>query len=369
MSNVERTDFPILFKKKNDKLRIWQTWVEGATIYVRYGEDKGKLQTTKDTILSGKNLGKSNETTAEQQAFLEAQSKWNAKLEKEGYCQQENLNKEQTLIVPMLAQDFNDFPHKLTFPCYGQPKLDGARAIHQNGILHSKQRKPWVAVQYLADAINKLNLPYSTDGELYNHELKDDFETLVGSARKDEPLTFEQANLQYHIYDLVVANPQYDRTELLLALQPQIDALNLGHLIKIVETVELHNLAEVEKYLKDKLAQGYEGIMLRNKNGLYAQDHRSYDLLKYKLFIDKEFPIVDVEEGRAKLKGCVGAFILRLPNGDTFKAKLKATDAYLKELFENPVLWKNKMATVQYVRLTKYGVPKPAVAVAIRDYE
>jgi ATP-dependent DNA ligase len=34
------------------------------------------------------------------------------------------------------------------------------------------------------------------------------------------------------------------------------------------------------------VAQGYEGIMLRNKAGKYAVGHRSSDLQKFKKFLD-----------------------------------------------------------------------------------
>ena len=74
-----------LYKKTSTgKIQIWEIHVEGNTIITVFGQLGGKLQETKDVITSGKNTGKANATTPEQQAELEAEAQYQKKLKK-GY--------------------------------------------------------------------------------------------------------------------------------------------------------------------------------------------------------------------------------------------------------------------------------------------
>ena len=45
------------------------------------------------------------------------------------------------VIEPMLASGITDYS-KLTFPKYISPKLDGVRAIVNNGVVYSRSGKP-----------------------------------------------------------------------------------------------------------------------------------------------------------------------------------------------------------------------------------
>ena len=68
--------FPPLYKKSaaNGKVTIWKIWVEGSTIHTETGYVGQKMKSSKDTIKSGKNIGRSNETTKEEQANAEAKN-------------------------------------------------------------------------------------------------------------------------------------------------------------------------------------------------------------------------------------------------------------------------------------------------------
>lgn len=68
---------------KSGKTKQWTVHTEGPEIVVTSGYVDGKLQEHR-VLAVGKNIGKANETTPEQQALLEAQSKWNKKKD-EGY--------------------------------------------------------------------------------------------------------------------------------------------------------------------------------------------------------------------------------------------------------------------------------------------
>jgi len=103
------------------RTKEWSVHTEGADIYVTHGLVDGKKQ-QKVTTAKAKNVGRSNETTPEQQAELEAKSKWNKQKDK-SYC--EDPNNIQPLLNPMLAHPYEKYAHKVKFPCAVQPKLDG----------------------------------------------------------------------------------------------------------------------------------------------------------------------------------------------------------------------------------------------------
>lgn len=72
--NKNTKNFPTLYKKSSTgKIQQWNIAVLGSTIITTHGQFQGKLQTTEDTIKEGKNLGKANATTKEEQALAEAQ--------------------------------------------------------------------------------------------------------------------------------------------------------------------------------------------------------------------------------------------------------------------------------------------------------
>jgi ATP-dependent DNA ligase len=335
-------------------------------------------QTTEDTISEGKNIGKKNETTAVRQAELEAQAKWE-KQKKKGYVESLEAAQKGEVdeiieggIVPMLAQSFADHGHKIKYPCYAQPKLDGIRciAIVKDGkcTLWTRTRKPITSVPHIVEEIERVygKLDIILDGELYNHSLKKDFEKIVSMVRQEEPAEGCEI-VQYHIYDVVTDQTFGDRWENFLSRLPTPN--EPPKYCFMVSTGMIHSEDQVQTVFEASVKMGFEGLMLRNKDAKYV-NKRSYDLQKVKEFEDAEFDIVGVEEGRGKLAGKVGSFVCVMPNGKTFLAKMAGDTDRLREYFENPSLWQGKRLTVKYQGLTgKEGVPRFPVGVAIRDYE
>ena len=363
-------EYPVLYRKIKNKVRMWKIYVIDSTIHTEYGEVGGKIQHTEDLIQAGKNIGKKNETTKEQQAESEALSKWTHQIERGNYVQ--NIGEESSLISPMLAHSFDDYGHKVKFPCLVQPKLDGIRMLYQQSSLFSRKKKEIVSLPYIKEALkvifDKYGYSFSLDGEAYNHDLKNEFEQITGAVRKDDPLTYEEAKVQYHLYDIVHHDEQDFRNRQLVDLAHQIQVEGFSEILKVVPTIICRSLEDIEYWYNEFVEQGYEGLIIRNMDGLYEQDHRSFNLLKYKKFDEEDFDIIRVEEGRGKLKGHA-IFVCQAKNKKEFKAKLKGETAYLKELFENPKLWQGKKASVKFQGFSKYGVPRFPVAKSCRNYE
>jgi DNA ligase-1 len=115
------------------------------------------------------------------------------------------------------------------------------------------------------------------------------------------------------------------------------------------------------------LADGYEGCMARNMDSPYEQDKRSYNLQELKEFENDEFPVVDVKEGRGKMKGL--AIFTCVIGDDMFDVKMEGDLENLRQYIEHPELAVGKLLTVRYQGFTVYGKPRFPVGKCIRDYE
>jgi DNA ligase 1 len=370
---------PTLYKKTSTGAdQYWTIGTEGNVIVTRWGQVGGAEQETRDLIKTGKNIGKKNETTAEFQASLEAQSQWEKKLKK-GYVKDLNDAREGKVdaiieggISPMLAHRFDEQGHKIKFPALAQPKFDGHRciAVVKDGkaTLWSRTRKPITGVPHIIADIEAMVAQRGVrevilDGELYNHDYKDNFEDLTSFIRQVDPKPGHEV-VQYHVYDIAHATfHQGARLGEVLAL------FNGGHkfgALRRVETIQVDNEDELMLAFEKFLEQGYEGLMVRNALGAYV-NKRSYDLQKVKEFADAEFKVVGVEEGRGKLAGHA-IFVCVTGDGTEFRTKMKGETSALKKYFDNPELAVGKMLTVKYQGFTnKAGVPRFPVALRFRE--
>ena len=370
--------FPKLFKKTATGAdQEWEISVEDNTIVTRWGQVGGAIQETKDIIASGKNIGKKNGTTPEQQAYLEAKSQWEKKLKK-GYVQSledARVGKTDKLIEggisPMLAHRYDEQGHKIKFPAFAQPKFDGHRciAVIDNGkaSLWTRTRKPITGLPHIIQDLNEFSAKKNLgslilDGELYHHDYRNNFEHLTSFIRNEEPKPGYDV-VQYHVYDL--ANTELAQFERLTIID-EIKTAGLSSLIP-VETIMVADEDETMLAFHRFLAQGYEGLMIRNTAGMY-RNRRSYDLQKVKEFMDEEFTVIGVEEGRGKLAGHAIFVCVTTDPPREFRAKMKGETEALKVYFENPNLAIGKKLTVQFQGWTnKAGVPRFPVALRFRD--
>lgn len=361
---------PLFKKTSTGALQTWEIWTEDNVIVTRWGQVNGAMQEGRDTIQKGKNQGKKNATTAAEQASLEAQSQWEKKLKK-GYVQDPSAAQagERDAVItggvdPMLAHTFAKQGHKLKYPCYYQPKIDGHRciAVVSGGkcTLWTRTRKPITGLPHLVAAIEALGIGEITfDGELYNHDYRAKFEELTSFIRSPDGKPGSEV-VQYHIYDLA------DHGDLEFYLRTKCLAdFGLKEPLVMVQTEPAENEEDLMLAFERYLKAGYEGAMARNSAGPYV-GKRSYDLLKIKEFQDSEFTVTGVEEGRGKLAGHA-IFVCSSPGG-TFKAKLMGDTSALKGYFDNPETAIGRQLTVKYQGLTgKNGVPRFPVAVRFRD--
>ena len=317
MNNITTLD--ALYKRDSKgKLRIWEIqWGysdDSAGTRTISGLVDGKKVTSGWNLSEAKNVGRSNATTVVTQAESEAKSQWDIKAEKE-YFNDVLLVDTYDKFKPMLAHDYTKTKVPVT-QGWVQPKLDGIRCIVNKNGMWTRSGKAINSCPHIWESLQgfmEQNPHYILDGELYNHELKNDFNKIISLVRKvkstPEDMKEAEGLVQYHVYDM------FDN--------------------------------------------GYEGQMVR-QNVPY-ENKRSKSLLKRKEFITEEYDVVSVEEGQGNWAGYAKRFVLKLPNGNEFGAGVRGNQAQLEELWNSDT--KPTWATLRYFEMTPDGVPRFPVVI------
>lgn len=345
-------------------------------IIVTHGQVDGAKQTTYDEVTEGKNQGKKNETSALGQAIAEATSKWE-KQKKKGYVESiEDAEAGEVDggvieggVLPMLAKPYKDHADKIKLPCYAQPKLDGMRciAVIKNGkvSLWTRTRKAITSVPHIVKGLEErfVGKTITLDGELYNHDFHNDFNAIMKLARPSKPVPGHE-KLQYHVYDIINNDTQDNR-----ALQ--LTALPLGGPMSPLVYVPTHLMNsedELTAFFEICRKEGYEGIIVRNREAKYEVGKRSYNLQKVKDFEDDEFEITGVKEGRGAMAGRA-IFECKTKDGQEFDCKMDGPLDELVKYLHDEKLWKGKKLTVRFQNYTPDGKPRCCVGKGVRDYE
>ena len=384
--------FPRLYgEASTGKRKVWSVRVfeqDGSgVIETIHGYEDGKLQTNQRTVSTGKNIGKKNETTPLQQAISESNSMWVKKRES-GYADETTtVDADGTPVdtsnavnganadavmggkginpsvpSPMLAHDYSKRGKDIVFPCYIQPKLDGTRCVAFEGKLFSRNRKSYPHLEHIVKELSKLHPKIILDGELYSTELT--FQEIVGMVKREtlkEGDAEKQLKIKFHVYDTIHDAPFEDRL------------LNLQHIFKknkfkylVLVKTDTCSKDEIQEKHAAYVADGFEGLMLRNKLGKYS-NNRSVHLQKYKEFEDNDYIITGYVEGQGLESGCV--IWICETSGKTFHVRPRGSREDRQQLFRDGELYVGKKLTVRFQELTSDSIPRFPVGIAIRDYE
>jgi len=259
---------------------------------------------------------------------------------------------------PMLCKVYDpDDAKSQNIKWLASKKLDGLRCsiYMKDGELHTASRGGQdydVAAYYiLTDAyIKKLltdNPNLVLDGELYCHGWN--LQKISGLGRL-ETLHKDHAKLRFHCYDIVdETKPFKERWGFLKSLE-----LPWNTLLTIVEHVEIKNDADIN-VLHDKwVAEGYEGLVLRDPDQPYKCGGRDRRMQKVKRFTDAEFKVIGFSEGRREED-----FVFKCitNDGKEFEAK-PIGDRELKKWYrEHMDELIGQKATVKYFNITPDGKP------------
>ena len=274
---------------------------------------------------------------------------------------------------PMLAYPVSKKEIDYSKPVFVQPKLDGVRCTIQYdaGVVTAWSRtgKEWKNIEHIKLNLYRFFDKYPNvilDGELYNHDFKDDFEQIISMVRKTKPTPEARLksaeNVQFHCYDIIDETMTFeDRYSFVF------NNLRDSYGVRTVETIQCHTEIAAKVFHQDNLDQGYEGSIVRT-NDVYKCG-RSWSLRKFKEFHDEEAMLIDWVEGKGKRKGTIGKFKAVDEDGVVFGMPVMDNFAYLQENFEYMKQWLGKTATFTYFEKTKAGSYRHPLFKCIRDYE
>ena len=344
-----------LFKKDSKgKIRFLGIDTEGSAVIQISGILGGK-QVRHVGQCEGKNIGRSNETTPEYQATLEANAKFVKKL-KEGYFTTQQEAVDQVVILPMLAKVFEKEERKVTYPCYAQPKLDGMRGLGDCN-LSTLTSRSGNKIETLGHITSKL--PYLgiiLDGELYAHGKT--FQENMRMIKKYRPGQTE--NVKYHVYDVVIDKPFSERYRVLSKL------CLINPDLELVPTNTINSKEELMAFHAYNISEGYEGTIVRHGDDGYKLNGRSSSLLKLKDFEDMALTLMDVIPSEKRPTHGKPIFFWEGAENNRLGAGISLSHAEAEDLLANKHLHIGKACELRFFEYSDTGVPRHPVMYGFR---
>ena len=345
-----------LYKKDSKgKIRMLDISTDGSTIVQVSGIIDGK-HVVNVSQCKAKNIGRSNATTPEEQADIEAEAKYVKKL-KEGYFLTIDEAQTEVVTLPMLAKVFGEEEKKVVYPCYAQPKLDGMRGLGdcKNATLTSRSGNKIETLDHITS-----QLPYigvTLDGELYAHG--ETFQENMRMIKKYRPGKTE--NVKYHVYDIVMDAPFKDRLNILKSL-----CLKHSEALEYVPTTVIESKEELIAFHAYNISEGYEGTIVRHGDDGYKLNGRSSSLLKLKDFHDLALPLMGVIPSESRPTHGKPYFYWEGARGhemgdNIMGSGISLSHAEAEDLLNNADEHINKVCELRFFDYTDTGVPRHAV--------
>lgn len=227
----------------------------------------------------------------------------------------------------MLCSQFEQkLVDKVQFPALVQTKMDGMRfnAIVRNGSVEYRSRNG-KEIQLLgnldADFIKLAgDIDCVFDGELLVKENGKILDRQTGNgilnkANKGTISAAEAAKVHATVWD-VIPFIQFSEGECGIAYGTRYESLcilmDTHQPVKVglVDSWEVENYEEAKTLFEGLLAQGQEGIILKDKRGIW-ENKRAKHQIKFKGELECDLEIVAVEEGTGKYAGKLGAVVCR----------------------------------------------------------
>jgi len=208
-----------------------------------------------------------------------------------------------------------------------EPKLDGVRVLmvvggglalpdqHSLVICYSRNGKVFDNFTHIEEQVRKnvgeLVAAAGRTKHMSSGILKQGF------ARRKENVAAEDS--VFHVFDIIPLadfrrghwNAQLSkRIALLEAMQPAFDKMPNMELLPYLQVdLDTHEgKSQIDRYAKDMVAAGFEGIMIKNLDAPYLCK-RSTDWMKWKPTITVDLEVIGLEEGTGRNKNRLGALV------------------------------------------------------------
>ena len=281
----------------------------------------------------------------------------------------------------MLAFKYQDYGHKLTYPLFVQPKLNGVRALFSCGVWQSRDEKLWKApvLKHLTDQLVGVCPPgWILDGELYVHGWSLQQINSAIAINRNEP-SEKTKEVEYHIFDVIsTASPEKpfsERSKNLSTIREVAQFRGSSNSIRVVDTTRCDSIEEAEQLYGYYRRERYEGLIYRSSEASYGflenctnQENRWRCLLKRKDWLDDEFEITGFNTTEGE-KGNEGFQLwCKAKNGKRFAIGSGLSDAERRHYKASPDQLIGKLARVKYEMLSDEGIPlKPTLEAILND--
>lgn len=248
---------------------------------------------------------------------------------------------------------------KWTPPYIVQPKINGIRAVW-NGItkeLVSSQTNVFKQLPTITKALQDYKI--MLDGELYCHGMP--LENIQSITSQQFTVHPNEHQLRYYIFDIIhPTKTMYERFQYLYTA-----LWNVSLPLYIVPTFSCGSLMEIEAFFDSFIADGYEGIIIRNKDALYEMK-KSTNIMKWKLRLTDGFKIISyIEEVsiHGERKDALGALVcITTQGGDIFNVGTGFTREERIDLWKRKNSLTGRKCLIAYPELTSdRNVPRHPV--------
>lgn len=187
---------------------------------------------------------------------------------------------------------------RVKFPCYISPKLDGLRALFINGKFYSRRGHELQGLTQLSKQCIEIFGNEALDGELMIPGTH--FDEISGKVR-----SFKEApEVTYNVFDFPWSSAhfyqRYGRLTEKLCPCPIIPSQ-----VVLVPHYYIESQKEALHLYDRYRREGYEGAMLKSKDGLY-QNARTWDWQKIIETVCEDLKVIGTFEGEGKYEGLVG---------------------------------------------------------------
>lgn len=281
------TTLKTLYKPtKTGAIQVCIISYENDRMFVKFGQLGGTMQ-SKETICTGKNIGKTNETTGTDQAKLEAIAKHTKKI-KGGY----SLDKTApvTVRLPMKVKVWEASRFKPGF--ISTPKLNGINGIYRLSnnelTLWSRGGDRYPDISHLETpikAIMKSSKSLELNVELYIHG--EHLQDITSAVKKPKDLS---TKLEAAIFDICDNKKEYKHRRNVMLETASI--FEDTEYISFMTGIRCETLKDIELHYDCCVNNGLEGTVIKDPEGLYQHNIRSSFQWKYKKAQDEEFQVV-----------------------------------------------------------------------------
>jgi len=352
-------------------IRVWYMEQEGNKYRTVAGLVDGERVISEWTVASPKNVGKKNETSADEQATVEVEARYK-KQKKTGYFEDVKDVDKSSYVEPMLAKSYKDYVEDIDFENEqwgAQTKYNGICCVVTKDGCFSRKGERFLSINHIWEGLAPFfekNPKSFLHGELFNDEYREKLNEIVKLCRKTVNITEEDRQrskslISFYTYDGCIIEEGLDQSAPYTERKKWIDenVVRIYDHCAEVQTTIIKDKKHLEEIFAEKIERGDEGLMLRKMDMIY-EHKRSKNLLKYKPVDSEEMVILNITEGSGNWQGKAKNIKVKTKKGLVFDAVFKGDMKSAEDFLKNSKEWIGKEVTIHFFGRTGLGCPQYA---------